>query len=936
MERSQCEHASVFVPVQDKSTSTRNQNEGRGVPASDGRPSQTGAEEEAIPVFQRPPALIQFLDNTEEAIRKRLAQLRLFDRVFLLQRDWMTRISMLMLIAGLFWGAVGGFDAFGFQSQVIGYESVTGLHLSTVEIYSSLTLHGIRELFGFAQQVELAVLGLLVINALSITPRHKWSLYLSVILLNGSMLLLQGPVYFVPFNDNYFPAIGWYFLSPLGVAGQSAYVVSPLFFLGWIALGAGVLLWTGWMVVHLFDWYRENPPAGGRRRYPVFMWFVLGTVILLPLTYGPLILAAAWDMGSAYAGWAMSSLINQVVFWMFGHAIVYVLFLLPIIGLYVLIPILARRPIYSYRFAVASAIMFVVLTPLLGIHHLYLTPIGSLADWLTMAASFVIVVPSAITFFSTWMTLKGVPASKWEWNAVALFAMLSFGGSILGGLTGPVNATVGADANLHNSMFVLAHFHAITILGIVAGAFALLYAFFPILTGRNWFSPTLARVHFVLTAIGGTTIVLAMDQLGNLGILRREVILPPVPAISLYELLLFVGIVVMLLGQLFLVLNGFLTVFRGSIYSAAGLSFDEAVRLAAQSTSPRRSRVPVADEPYARKQPRARRERAEAGWIATVSVLLVVVLVWATPGALNVANGIAGSGSDPPDTEFVVLHAQQYYWSVDESGAIRGSFDNVILAYAGQSVQLNMTATGATQSLYIPFRDQAPVNAQIVPGSTSHATFVAPTIPGVYGVPDGEYDGPWFGVNVAALVVLPTPGGSVPTLSQFETNGGGDLYDPPVLSAASAALVGNPEGVFNDSVPGPTLTAAAPVSGGPVAFSWEVPLSSIGIDNYLVNVTTLGSNGQQQYVIGRNYTLPIAFGIWAINATQGPVPVTSAPLRINQEVTESASLAPGAYLYGVTSPIAYSYNPNGESGIGTGTDTGLVMGLWGILWVSTE
>jgi hypothetical protein len=81
--------------------------------SSDLRPSQSGAEGPSVPVFERPPALVQFLDQTEDAIRLRLAELRFFDRVFLLQRDWMTRITMLMLIAGLFWGAVGGFDAFG-------------------------------------------------------------------------------------------------------------------------------------------------------------------------------------------------------------------------------------------------------------------------------------------------------------------------------------------------------------------------------------------------------------------------------------------------------------------------------------------------------------------------------------------------------------------------------------------------------------------------------------------------------------------------------------------------------------------------------------------------------------------------------------------------------------------------------------------------------
>ncbi len=901
----------------------------------DRRPSQTGAEEESVPVFERPPALLQFLDDTEEAIRSRLAKLRLFDRVFLLQRDWMTRITMLMLIAGLVWGAVGGFDAFGYQSQVVAYATQSPLHLTLQEIYSSITLHGIRELFGFAQQIEIAVVGLLAINALGITPRHKWSLYTSVGLLNASMLLLQGPIYLLPFNDNYFPATGWYFLSPLGVAGQSSYAVSAIFFLGWIALAAALLIWTGWMVVHLLDWWRAHAQETIGRRYPVFLWFVVGLLVLMPLTYVPLLVAAGWDLGVAYGGWALSPLVNQVIFWMFGHAIVYVLFLLPIIGLYVLIPILARRPVYSYRFAVLSAILFVVLTPLLGIHHLYLAPLPAWSIWLTEALSYAIVVPSAITFFSIWMTVKGVPASQWEWNAVALFATLSFGGAIFGGLTGPINANVPFDVDLHNSMFILAHFHAITILAIVAGAFALLYAFFPILTGRQWFSARLAQAHFAFTVVGGTTIVLAMDQLGSLGVLRREVILPIVPAITADQLLLFAGIIVMLGGQLFLVANGFLTVFRGELFSASGLSFDEAVRLAAQSTAPPKARVPVADVPFTRRRPRVARERAEVAWIATVTVLLVLVVAAATSGTLSVANGDSSPSSDPPGTEYVTMLGQQYYWSVHESGPVNGSFDNAIVVYAGASVQLNLTAEGATQSVLVPFRTQSVVDVQVVPGSTSYAAFTAPGAPGVYGAPDGEYDGPWFGVDLSALVVLPVPGSTGQSLSDFSsTGGGGDIYNPPVVTAASSDLVANGEGVFNYSVPGPTLTAEVPAAGANVSFAWEVPLSSIGLTNYLVNVTSTASNAQQQYVIAHNYTLPYPFGLERIVPATGLAAVLSAPLTINSVVTETAVVTPGVYLYGITVPVAYSYDPNGESGPTTGTQTGWVMGLWGVLWVS--
>ncbi|MGI0054849.1 MAG: cbb3-type cytochrome c oxidase subunit I [Thermoplasmata archaeon] len=895
------------------------------------RPSISGGDGVAADIFEKPPALTQYLDQTEEAIRARLAKLRIFDRVFLLHRDWMTRITMLMIVLALFWGAVGAFDAFGFQSQVVAWVEVEQLHLSNQEIYSSVTLHGIRMLFGFAQQLEMAIFGLLVINALGIVPRYKWRLYASVALINLSIILIQGPIYLAPFNDNYFPSLGWYFLSPLGVNGQSLYVASPLWFLGWLALCASVFLWSWWMLSHFWAWWRQRSVGHPGERFPVFLLFILATIALILVSYVPLVVSTVWDLGTYFGNWPIDPLVNQVIFWLFGHGVVYVLFLIPVTGLYLLLPILARRPVYSYRWAFVAAVLFVLLTPLLGVHHLFLAPLPSWLVWLTMVISFLIIIPSAITFFSLWMTLKGVRPSQWEWNAVALFSLLAFAGSILGGLSGPAVATVPWNVDLHNSLFVLSHFHALTILAIVAGGYAFVYAFFPILSGRAWFSAWLARAHFALTAIGGVALVVSFDDLGNLGILRRAFMVPPLPPVILGELLLYAAIIILCVGQLLFVANGVLTVFRGALFSSAGLSFDEAVRKAAQGTVPRRGhRVSVGNLPFVRRLPRSRRERTEKIWVSTVAILVALVLVAYTPAAFGTSNAIGTPGAYPAGTEFVTMNGLQYYWSVNESGAVVGSFDNVIVAQAGQAVSINATASGATQDLYIPFRSQPVVSIQVVPGSTSYTLFTAPTVPGVYAVPNGEFNGPWFSQDVAALVVIPA-GGAYPTLDQFVSSGGaGDIYNPPVVPSAGTELVGNQEGVFNSSVPGPTLTASA----GPVSFRWTVPLSSIGIDNYLVNVTSNDPNQQQQYVIDQNYTLPYLFGIWQIDPTVGLVPVEAAPLVINSDVTASATLPGGAYLYGITAPIDYSYDPDGQSGITTGSQTGYVMGLWGVLWVS--
>ena len=889
--------------------------------------SSATAEAEA-PVFEKPPAIVQFFDRTEESIRSRLAKLTFFQRVFQLDRDWMTRITMLMVVASVFWGVLGAVDIFGWRTQVTAFALGQPLHLSNQEIYSSLTLHGIRMLFGFAQQLELALFGIIFVTAFGLTPRHKWAYYVSVLLLNLSMVLMEGPFYLLPqFNDNYFPALGWYFYSPLGIRGLSEYVASPLWYLGWIALSAASMIWAFWMLAHFLDWWKSH--RGQVRRVPPFALFVLAAVVLIPISYVTVLASSTWDLFNYFGVGPVNPLLNQVLFWFFGHGIVYILFLIPITAFYFLVPIFAKRPIYSYRAAFAAAIIFTVLTPLLSIHHLYLTPVPPWSAWLTMALTFLIIIPSAITFFTIWMTTKGVRKGDWQWNAVTLFLLLAFAGTMAGGLTGPDNNTLGFDIDLHNTLFIVSHFHALALLSIAAGGFAVVYAAFPLLAGRLWYSPRLAQAHFVSTAIGWSGLVLFMDLLGSDGILRRSLIFPLTPAVVQDQLWLTVFVIVSIAAQLFFVVNVLLTLFKGELLTVQGLSLDEIVRKMAQSTHPKPT-VPIADVPFVRRAPRPRRERAERTWITVVVVLVVGVLLATSPLTLTDSTAIGTPADAPAGSEYLNLVSNQYFWSVGESGPIVGSFSDVMVVHAGQWVAVNATASGATGGFYIPFRNLPTVDIQVIPYAMSYSLFQAPSVPGVYGAPDSEYNGPWFGQDMSALVVIPATGTA--NLSAYESNGGeGDIYDPPVMSANGAFLIADQEGLFDNSVPGPTLTAVP----GPVSFQYYIPTSSIGIDNYLVNVTSTDPSGQLDYVIAHHYILPYDLGIYAINTTgRGLVSVTTQPLKVGSVLYENATLAAGVYVYGLVSPVSYVYDPAGESSWMTGSQQGQIMGLWGILWVS--
>jgi cytochrome c oxidase subunit I len=890
---------------------------------------ETTTPEAPVAVFEQPPAVIRFFDRTEESIRSRLAKLTFFQRLFQLDRDWMTRITMLMVVAAIFWGILGAVDIFDWRTQVTAFALGQPLALSNQEIYSSLTLHGIRMLFGFAQQLELALFGIIFVTAFGLTPRHKWAYYLSVFLLNLSLVLMEGPFYLLPqFNDNYFPALGWYFYSPLGIRGLSEYVASPLWYFGWLLLAVAVIIWAGWMIFHFRDWYRAH--RGQVRRIPPFALFVLAVVILIPLSYAAVLASSTWDLFNYFGVGPVNPLLNQIVFWFFGHGVVYILFLIPITAFYFLVPIFAQRPIYSYRAAFAAAVIFTILTPVLSIHHLYLTPVPPWSAWVTEALTFLIVIPSAVTFFTIWMTTKGVKKGDWQWNAVTLFLLLSFAGTMAGGLTGPDNNTLGFDIDLHNTLFIVSHFHALALLSIAAGGFAVVYAAFPLLAGRLWYSPRLAQAHFISTTIGWSGLVLFMDLLGSDGILRRSLIFPLTSAVVSDQVGLTIFAVISIAAQVPFAANALLTLFKGELLTVQGLSLDEIVRKMAQSTHPKPS-VPISDVKFERRVPRAHRERAESAWITIVVVLIVGVLVATSPLTLTDSTAI-GTPADPPaGSEYLSLVNHQYYWQVQESGPIAGSFSDLMVVRAGQWVAVNATAEGATSGFYIPFRNLPVADIQVIPYAMSYWLFQAPPIPGVYAAPNSEYNGPWFGQDVAALVVIPATG--TVNLSAYESNGGeGDIYNPPVMSANGVTLTADQEGLWDNSVPGPTLTAAP----GPVSFDYLIPTSSIGIDNWLVNVTTTNPNGQLNYLAAHNYTLPYQLGIYRVNTTGGDlIPVTTQPLRVGSVLNESATLAAGIYVYGLVSPVSYTYNPAGESTWMTGSEAGQIMGLWGVLWVSS-
>ncbi|MEM4146272.1 MAG: cbb3-type cytochrome c oxidase subunit I, partial [Metallosphaera sp.] len=161
-------------------------------------------------------------------------------QVFQLDKDWLSRITMAMIVLSLIWGILGIIDALMARIQEAVWATSSNFILTSQEYYGSITLHGVRDLFGFAVQLEIAIFAFISLRMLKIQPRLKWFMNLAFIIFNVSFMLLEGPIVLYPtFNDNYFSAGSWYYLAPLGLPNYSQYVLSPLWYVGMELLDIG-------------------------------------------------------------------------------------------------------------------------------------------------------------------------------------------------------------------------------------------------------------------------------------------------------------------------------------------------------------------------------------------------------------------------------------------------------------------------------------------------------------------------------------------------------------------------------------------------------------------------------------------------------------------------------------------------------------------------
>jgi len=264
-------------------------------------------------------------------------------------------------------------------------------------------------------------------------------------------------------------------------------------------------------------------PGMGYFRMPLTVWSLFITAILLLLALPVLTAALAMLLFDRMAGTSFflpegggEPLLWQHMFWFFGHPEVYIL-VLPAMGITSdLLSTFSRKPIFGYHAMTFSMIAIAFLSWIVWGHHMFVSGMNPLLGTAFMMTTMVIAVPSAIKVFNWLGTLWG---GSIRLTVPMLFALGFVSNFLIGGLSGIFMASTPVDIFIHDTYYIVAHFHYV-VAGIIFALFAGIYYWFPKMFYREM-NQTLGKIHFVLTYIFFNGAFFPMHFLGVGGHMRR-------------------------------------------------------------------------------------------------------------------------------------------------------------------------------------------------------------------------------------------------------------------------------------------------------------------------------------------------------------------------------------------------------------------------------
>jgi cytochrome c oxidase subunit 1 len=498
-------------------------------------------------------------------------------------------IAKQFLITGIIWAIIGGLFSVLFRLQ-LGYPDTAfpiletffghwakGGQLQPEFYYALVTMHGTVLVFfvltgglsgTFANLLIPLQIGARDMASPFMNMLSYWFFFLASVVMFSSLFVQTGPA-----------SGGWTSYPPLSALGQASegskigmdlWIVSMALFVVSSLLGG---------LNYIATILNMRTKGMSMTRMPLTMWAIFFTAILGVLSFpvllsGFILLLFDRNLGTSFYlsdivvnGQVLpneggSAILYQHLFWFLGHPEVYII-ILPAMGLVSeVMSVNARKPIFGYMAMVGSLFAITILAFLVWAHHMFVTGLNPFLGAFFVLLTLLIAIPSAIKVFN-WITtlwrgnLRFTPAMMFAIGFVSLF--------ISGGLTGIFLGNSTIDIHLHDTYFVVAHFHIVMGVSAFFGMFAGVYHWFPKMFGR-YLNNTLGYIHFWVTLVGAYLIFWPMHYQGFAGVPRRYLDFRLWSSFNQFQdlnkMITIVSIIVFS-AQLMFVFNFFYSIFKG-------------------------------------------------------------------------------------------------------------------------------------------------------------------------------------------------------------------------------------------------------------------------------------------------------------------------------------------------------------------------------------